>query len=127
MYINASLYLYSYTLYAMHGASIIKALFLEGMSSLYYNCFAKTCFLKKIENRERAMAMYHEKITICVDSLNPKKGKGRIIHKMGSELRGELTFPQPNLISKINPQKFLRAWDNLPLYRLRVESLLYCF
>ena len=55
-------------------------------------------FLKKIENRERAMAMYHEKITICVDSLNPKKGKGRIIHKMGSELRGELTFPEPNLI-----------------------------
>ena len=80
---------------------------------------------KKVENRERAMAMYHEKITICVDSLNPKKGKGRIIHKMGSELRGELTFPQPNLISKINPQKFLRAWDNLPLYWLRVESLLY--
>ena len=74
------------------------------------------------------MLMYHEKITICVDSLNPKKGKGRmIIHKMGSELRGELTFPQLNLISKINPQKVLRAWDNLPLYRLRVESLLYCF
>ena len=72
-------------------------------------------FLKKIENRERAMAMYHEKITICVNSLNPKKGKGRIIHKMGSELRGELTFPQPNLISKINPQKFLRAWDKIYL------------
>ena len=73
------------------------------------------------------MAMYHEKITICVNSLNPKKGKGRIIHKMGSELRGELTFPQPNLISKINPQKFLRAWDNLPLYRLRVDGVYSTF
>ena len=67
----------------MHGAFIKKKLYFWNacMSSLYHIiALLKHVSLKKIENRERAMGigcllMYHEKITICVNSLNPKKGK----------------------------------------------------
>ena len=56
---------------------------------------------------------------------NPKIAAflANILYIFGQDVLGKDSEGN-TVISKINPQKVLRAWDNLPLYRLRVESLL---